>query len=89
MQHCHLHSATLAFMFASSKTHTSMRRSRLARYQRRRAFAEKQARQRQRLNFVKQFEALQLFTRTPKPLQTGSKPPRDANRFGNRFNAFT
>ena len=49
-----------------------MRRSRLARYRRRRAFAEKQARQRQRLNFVKWFEALQLFTRVPKPLQTSS-----------------
>ena len=38
-----------------------MRRSRLARYRQRRAFAEKQARQRQRLNFVKRFEVLQLL----------------------------
>ena len=32
---------------------------------------EKQARQCQHVNFVKRFEVLQLFTRTPKPLQTG------------------
>ena len=54
-----------------------MRRSRLAHYRRRRALAEKQARQRQGLNFIKRFEALQLFTCVPKPLQTGFKPPRD------------
>ena len=45
-------SATLTFVFASSRTHTSMKRSRLARYRRRRAFAEKQARQRLLFSFT-------------------------------------
>ena len=54
-----------------------MRRSRLAGYWRRRAFAEKQAQQHQRLNFVKRFGALQVFTRAPKQLETGFKPPWD------------
>ena len=71
-------SATLTFMFASSRTHTSMRRSRLARYCQRKVFAEKQAQQRQRLNFVKWFEAIQLFIRMLELFQTGSKPPHDA-----------
>ena len=64
-------------MFAGSRTHTSMRRSRLAHYRQRRAFAEKQSRQLNPMNFVKRFEVLQLFTRIPKPFQTGSKPSWD------------
>ena len=38
------------------------------------------------------FVALQLFTCSLKPLQIGSKPPRDvvwSNRFGNHFSVFT
>ena len=54
-----------------------MRKSRLARYCQRRVFAEKQAQQRQRLNFVKWFEAIQLFTRMLELFQTGAKPPHD------------
>ena len=61
-------SATLTFVFASSRTHTSMKRSRLARYRRRRTFAEKQARQRLLFSFTLSMLAFNCFGIHPRSI---------------------